>query len=76
MALALVLYCVYMIRERHVILKAALHSGLYIYIKMNKEVRMLLPKKDLIQVEWGKLIIIMRISIYSATTHVLPKMNF
>ena len=27
MALALVLYCV--IRERHVILKAALHSGLY-----------------------------------------------
>ena len=29
MALALVLYCVYMIRERPVILKAALHSGLY-----------------------------------------------
>ena len=29
MALAQVLYCVYMIRERHVIFKAALHSGLY-----------------------------------------------
>ena len=32
---------------------------------MNKEVRMLLPKKDLIQVEYGKLKIIMRISIYT-----------
>ena len=31
---------------------------------MNKEVGMLLPKKDLIQVEKGKLIIIVRISIY------------
>ena len=29
LALALDLYSVYMIRERHVILKAALHSGLY-----------------------------------------------
>ena len=36
--------------------------------KMNKEVRMLLPKKDLIQVEQGKLIIIMRISIYLLIT--------
>ena len=35
---------------------------------MNKEVRMLLPKKDLIQVERGKLMIIMRISIYLLIT--------
>ena len=35
---------------------------------MNKEVRMLLPKKDLIQVEQGKLIIIMRIPIYLLIT--------
>ena len=33
-------------------------------LKMNKEVGMLLPEKELIQVEWGKLIIIVRISIY------------
>ena len=36
--------------------------------KMNKEVRMLLPKKELIQAELGKLIIIVRISIYLLTT--------
>ena len=29
---------------------------------------MLLPNKELIQVEWGKVIIIMRISIYLLTT--------
>ena len=38
------------------------------HLKMNKEVRMLLPKKDLIQVEYGKLIIIMRISTYLLIT--------
>ena len=36
-------------------------------LKMNKEVGMLLPKKELIQVEKGKVIIIMRISIYLLT---------
>ena len=35
---------------------------------MNKKVGMLLPKKELIQVEKGKLIIIVRISIYLLTT--------
>ena len=33
---------------------------------MNKEVGMLLPKKDLIQVEQGKLIMIVRISTYTS----------
>ena len=37
-------------------------------LKMNKEVGMLLPKNKLIQVELGKLIIIVRISIYLLNT--------
>ena len=59
----------------HVVAKCIIYNiYIYIYIrpkkhlKMNKEVRMLLPKKDLIQVEYGKLIIIMRISIYLLIT--------
>ena len=35
---------------------------------MNKEAGMLLLTKELIQVEWGKLIIIVRISMYLITT--------
>ena len=43
------------------------------HLKMNKEIGMILPKKELIQVEYGKVIIIMRISIIhippNNTTH-------